>query len=121
MADVKSVRDGGPRIEMEVGSSDDRWYFARLLRYRVGGDIQGVVVTLTDATALAAAKWRARQLSSIVDSSGDAIIGLGLDGAIQSWNPAAARLYGYSAAEIVGQSVMTLVPEGERDVMRRLL
>ncbi|HEX3063552.1 MAG TPA: chemotaxis protein CheB, partial [Usitatibacter sp.] len=121
MADVKSVRDGGPRIEVEVGSTDNRWYFARLLPYRVGGDIQGVVVTLTDATALASAKARARQLSSIVESSGDAIIGLALDGTVHSWNDAASRLYGYGSAEIVGQSILTLVPDAEKAAMTRLL
>jgi two-component system, chemotaxis family, CheB/CheR fusion protein len=121
MEDVNSVRDGGPRIEMEVRSKDNRWYFVRLLPYRVGGDIQGVVVTLTDATALAAAKARTRQLSAIVDSVGDAIIGLALDGTILTWNDAASRLYGYSAEEIIGEPVMRLVPEPEREAMARIL
>jgi two-component system CheB/CheR fusion protein len=121
MEDVKSVRDGGPRIEVEVRSRDNRWYFARLLPYRIGGDIQGVVLTLTDATALAAAKARARQLSAIVDSTGDAVIGLSLDGQVATWNDAAARLYGYTAAEIAGQSIMTLVPEQDRGTMRDFL
>ncbi|HEX4780699.1 MAG TPA: CheR family methyltransferase, partial [Usitatibacter sp.] len=121
MADVKSIRDGGPRIEMEVGSTDNRWYFVRILPYRVGGEIQGVVVTLTDATALAAAKARARQLSSIVESSGDAIISLALDGTVNSWNDAASRLYGYKSAEIVGQSILRLVPDAEQHAMTRLI
>jgi two-component system, chemotaxis family, CheB/CheR fusion protein len=121
MADVKSVRDGGPRIEVEVRSQDNRWYFVRLLPYRVGGDIQGVVVTLTDATALAAAKARTRQLSSIVDSSGDAIIGLSPEGTINAWNDAAFRLYGYTSAEMIGQSILRIVPKEERDAMARLL
>jgi two-component system CheB/CheR fusion protein len=121
MDDVKSVRDGGPRIEMEVRGHDDRWYFVRLLPYRVGGDIQGVVVTLIDATALAAAKGRARQLSSIVESVGDAIIGLAVDGTILTWNEAASRLYGYAAAEIIGQPITRLVPETERASFATLL
>ncbi|HET9576466.1 MAG TPA: chemotaxis protein CheB [Usitatibacter sp.] len=121
MADVRSVRDGGPRVEKEVSSRDGHWYFVRLLPYRIGGDIQGVVVTLTDATALAAAKARARQLSSIVDSVGDAIIGLSLDGTILTWNDAATRLYGYAAIEIIGQDIRRLVPEREREAMGRLL
>ncbi|HEX4332701.1 MAG TPA: chemotaxis protein CheB [Usitatibacter sp.] len=120
-ADVKSVRDGGPRIEVEVGSTDNRWYFVRLLPYRISGVIQGVVVTLTDATALAAVKARARQLSSIVESSGDAIIGLALDGTVHSWNDASSRLYGYNADEIVGQSIFKLVPDSEKAAMTRLL
>jgi PAS domain S-box-containing protein len=49
-------------------------------------------------------------LAAIVDSSDDAIVGVGLDGAILSWNPGAERLSGYSAAEIVGQPVSLLWP-----------
>jgi two-component system CheB/CheR fusion protein len=121
MEDVKSVRDGGPRVEKEVRSRDERWYFVRLLSYRVGGGIEGVVVTLTDASALAAAKERARQLSSIVESSGDAIIGLSVEGTITSWNAAASRIYGYADFEMIGQPIFRLVPEEEQGAERKML
>ena len=52
-----------------------------------------------------------RQIAAIVESSDDAIIGNTLDGTITSWNPAAERIYGYSAAEAIGQSIDMLVPE----------
>jgi PAS domain S-box-containing protein len=52
---------------------------------------------------------RAR-LAAIVTSSADAIIGETLDGIITDWNPAAERLYGYSTAEAIGQSVTILAP-----------
>jgi diguanylate cyclase (GGDEF)-like protein/PAS domain S-box-containing protein len=47
---------------------------------------------------------------AIVDSSDDAIYAKTLDGMIISWNPAAERIYGYSAREIIGQPVSTLCP-----------
>lgn len=56
-----------------------------------------------------AEETRAR-LAAIVESSADAIFAKTLDGIITSWNPAAARLYGYTAEEIIGQSVSRLVP-----------
>jgi PAS domain S-box-containing protein len=52
---------------------------------------------------------RAR-LAAIVRSSADAIIGETLDGIIVDWNPAAERLYGYSAQEMIGQHLTSVIP-----------
>src|SRR5215210_1323551 len=53
--------------------------------------------------------------AALVESSGDPIIGLTLDGLITDWNPAAERLYGYSAEEALGASIGMLVPPERRD------
>ncbi|OIR13721.1 autoinducer 2 sensor kinase/phosphatase LuxQ [mine drainage metagenome] len=50
------------------------------------------------------------ELAAIVESSSDAIIGKTLDGIITSWNKSAETIYGYSAAEIVGQPITLLAP-----------
>jgi len=49
-------------------------------------------------------------LASIVESCDDAIIGKTLDGTVLSWNPGAERIYGYSAAEMIGRSISLLIP-----------
>ena len=49
-------------------------------------------------------------LAAIVDSSDDAIVSKNLDGIIITWNDGARRIFGYTAAEIVGQSVLKLIP-----------
>lgn len=50
-----------------------------------------------------------RLLSSIVSSSDDAIVSATINGQVTSWNGAAERLFGYSAQEMIGQSLMRLV------------
>jgi PAS domain S-box-containing protein len=54
-------------------------------------------------------------LASIVESSEDAIIGVSLEGIIQSWNNAAERLYRYAASEVVGRPVTMLIPSDRGD------
>jgi two-component system, sensor histidine kinase and response regulator len=57
-------------------------------------------------------------LAAIVESSDDAIFGMGLDGTIVTWNEAAARMYGYRAAEIIGRPVLLLEPPERVGEMR---
>src|SRR2546428_201654 len=53
----------------------------------------------------------AARLAAMVDSSEDVIIGKTLDGIITSWNPAAERMFGWTAAEAVGRHITLIVPE----------
>ncbi len=61
------------------------------------------------------------RLAAIVESSDDAIIGKDMDGIITDWNKGAERLYGYSADEIVGQSVSLLIPPDRANELSEIL
>jgi PAS domain S-box-containing protein len=63
-------------------------------------------------------------LAAIVASSDDAIVSKTLDGRVTSWNRGAHRLFGYEPGEMIGESILTIVPpelhDEEREILRRL-
>jgi len=76
------------------------------------------------AAALVASERIAQELAAIVEWSDDAIMSKDLDSTIRSWNRGAERMFGYSAAEAIGQSMRLIIPldrwAEEEEVMRRL-
>ena len=65
-----------------------------------------------------------KRLAAIVESSQDAIISKSLDGTVRSWNAGAAKIFGYSAEEMIGQPITRIIPpelqEEETSILSRL-
>lgn len=70
----------------------------------------GFVAAITDVTEFKRADAMSRQLAAIVASSSDAIVGVNLDGVIESWNRGAETLFGFTAREALGQDILLIVP-----------
>ena len=88
------------------------------------GEIIGTFEIARDPTRVRRAQRDSQYLSAIVDSSDDAIVSKDLNGIVTSWNAAAERMFGYSATEMTGRSIRTIIPgdrqEEEDNVLSRI-
>jgi PAS domain S-box-containing protein len=94
-----------------------RWFYFKV----VTPWEDGLLVFFQDTTASKGTERAAALLAAIVDSSDDAIVSKDLNGIITSWNKSAERLFGYSAEEIIGKSVMILIPPDRQDEEPKIL
>ena len=92
------------------------------------GLIYAVARDVTERVSASEARVRLEherfRLAEIVDSTDDAIVSKDLNGVVQSWNKGAEKLFGYTAEEMIGQSVTKLIPPeklAEEDTILRLL
>ena len=82
------------------------------------GDLIGISRIVRDISREKALEREAFRLAAIVNSSDDAIASKDLNGIVQTWNKAAERMFGYSAAEIIGKPIRLIIPadrQGEED------
>lgn len=78
-----------------------------------------IISVIQDITDRKRVEAEQRRLAAIVESSQDAIVSRALDGTVLSWNAGAEKIFGYSAAEMVGRSICLLSPPEHRHESRR--
>ena len=122
---IQTVRtDGALDGETEIVTAKGS---RRLIAYRaVANIIPGLhMAMLRDVTEARHAQIAQARLAALVESSADAILGCGPDGAIDAWNRGAEHLYGYTEEEALGRHVSFLAPPGDRsgaiDIVQRVL
>ena len=113
--DTKRIHKDGGLIEVAMTVSP--------IRDRAGA-IVGTSTIQRNITERKRTDTVTAEMAAIVDSSNDAIIGMSLQGIITTWNRGAEHIYGFTAKEMIGKSVLHLVPPGrpvELDVIAGML
>lgn len=82
------------------------------------GTYSGAVALVRDITQRKQVEREVGLLAALVQSSSDAIVACSLDGTVQSWNPAAEALFGWSASEMTGRSLGAVLQAGDEGVVR---
>ena len=80
-----------------------------------------IVLISRDLTAQRKSEEDVARLAAAVSSSEDAIVLKSLEGTIQTWNPGAVRLFGYSADEVIGKSIQIIYPPDRLDEFENTL
>jgi PAS domain S-box-containing protein len=91
---------------------------------RILGTIRDITEIRKTEESLRASAKHLGELAAIVDTSEDVILSKDLNGIISSWNAAATRVFGYTPEEMIGQSILKLIPEhlhsDEKDILESI-
>jgi PAS domain S-box-containing protein len=85
------------------------------------GQPMRTMAAIEDITGRKQAEIASLRLAAIVESLGDAVIGKDLNSSITSWNKGAEKIFGYAASEMIGTSIMRLIPAGRQDEENQIL
>jgi two-component system CheB/CheR fusion protein len=120
--DAQVVLDTLIPKEVDVQTTDGRWYTMRIQPYRtLDNVIEGAVITFFDITEMMRTRNALKEandllrLAVVVRDAHDAITVQDLDGRTIAWNPGAERMYGWSEAEALEMNVRDRIPKELRE------
>lgn len=111
--DSVRLAQGGRPIEVSVTFSP--------VRSAAGGEVAGICAILRDVGRAKQAERGAAMLAAIIASSSDGVVSKTLHGIVTSWNKSAERIFGYSEAEMLNQSIRRIIPAERQDEEDRIL
>jgi PAS domain S-box-containing protein len=107
---------------LRFNDNQARWIRVQgLVNFNNESEARRFIGTVVDITDLKEAEEKSARLAAIIDSTDDAIVSKTLEGIITSWNDSAERTFGYSAEEMIGQSILKLIPADRQDEEPRIL
>jgi PAS domain S-box-containing protein len=102
-------------------NGETRWIKVHGKVYFEEGAATRFIGTVLDITDMKAAEEQSAKLAAIIQSSDDAIISKTFESVITSWNDAAGRVFGYTAEEMIGESIYKLIPPDRYEEEPRIL
>ena len=110
--DSVRVRKDGSLVDVEVSAAPI---------FGEAGEVAGISWVARDITERKRAGEAARRLAALIEASDESILGLDPLGIVTDWNAGAQRLYGYTAAEMVGRSVSALISPDSEEKLQEIL
>lgn len=114
----------GCEFQLRCGDGHSRWFRMDASPHTRGGKLVHSLCFILDIGEKRRADEAQMRLAAIVESADDAIASKDLNGVITSWNAAAERILGYTAEEMIGKSVLTIIPpelhKDEPEILRKV-
>ena len=111
----------GRRIEMPAQRGDGSEFRAELTIVRAAEPGRGPTVFARDVSHRQEQERTRAHMEQVITGTRDAVLSKDLEGIVITWNPAAQRLYGYSAEEAIGRHVSFLIPDELKDDVEKIL
>lgn len=125
---LRSLKPGATRRyeSVRIGRDSNRFHF-RVTVCPIedpDGTVIGALRMERETSATLPVDQARAHLAAIVESSNDAIISKNLDGTVTSWNQAASRVFGYAPGDMIGQSILKIIPDDlqgeEAEILRKI-